>query len=162
MAQVGSAGTCSRCGKKLGLRERVLGRALCRDCAALEGEAQKKRRRIYLGAITALDLRTDLGPVESGVLAGMTPESLGPEWHQSIAGGALRFLYEQAVESGSISADQDRRISEVARVLRVNRDTVVRSVPHLETQIALALANGGNIPILTRPQLRLHPGEVCH
>jgi hypothetical protein len=162
MAQVGSAGTCTRCGKKLGLRERVLGRQLCRECAAEEGEGQKKRRRLYLGAITALDLRTDLGPVESGVLSGMTPDSLGPEWHQSIATGALRFLYEQAVESGSISADQDRRITEAARVLRIDRDAVARSAPHLETKVALARANGGILPVLARPQLRLRPGEICY
>src|SRR4029079_2403143 len=127
MAQVGSAGTCSRCGKKLGLRERLLGRQLCRDCAALEAEGQKKRRRLYLGAITALDLRTDLGPVESGVLANTTPESLGADWHQSIAAGALRFLYEQAIESGAISADEQRRITDAARVLRIDPTTVTRS-----------------------------------
>jgi len=160
--QISAAGTCGRCGRKLGLRERVLGRALCQQCATEEGDALKKRRRLYMGAITALDLQSDLGPKESGVMSGMTPDLLGADWHHAIATGALIFLYEQAVERGALTLAEDQRISAAARVLRIDGEATRRTAPHLDAQVRVVRANGGILPTLARAPVRLRPGEICH
>ena len=157
-----ASATCRVGGEPLSAMDRLLGRTVCRRHRAAGHEAEEKLRARYLGALTALEPGRPLPAAESAVLAGIEPASLGTSWHRQRAGAALKFLMDEALADGLLSADEERQLDETARLLKIDRTAVFRSERGLAERFVTAQANAGRPPTVRSRSLRLKGGEVAH
>jgi hypothetical protein len=117
---------------------------------------------LYLGAAAALGPRQTPSPREQSILAETLPDTLGRSWHHQIASSAVLYLLEEALADSALSAEEDQRITEAARLLQIEVASVLRTRPDLLADVTIGRANAGRLPIVAKTSVGLRRREVAY
>ncbi len=161
-AIAGTAVHCASCGIVLSAAERLLGRSQCRAHLAASNAERNQARARYLGALTAFDITAPLTPLEEGILADTTAETLGSRWHERVAVSAVKYVFEQALADDILTPQEEATIVRLASMARTTVPDVLRSEPGLASHAIAARVNSGRLPVVRSPSSRLRRGEVCY
>ena len=157
-----ASGTCRVCGGSISVWDRVGGRGLCKSCRTNDRDRVEHARALFLGALTAVDLSTELTDRQRQIVAETVPESVGVAWHRKTGVAALRFLAEEALADEVMTADEDQRIREIGHLVRVDLDAALKDEADLADRVTLGRARDGRLPVAIAAPLSLRRREVCH
>ncbi len=155
------AATCSRCGEKLGLLQRLSG--LCTKCSGTARQEKHEAEQAYGAALDELVLDgafADRMIQRLPVLANQAGFTLAKR--QGLNLQALRDYLDDVLEDESLTLDEEDRLSEVMRALEIDQSVFNSTLSQYLHRLVIARVNDGRLPVLPTPHIMLKRGEECH
>jgi hypothetical protein len=155
---------CTRCGKKLGLIER-LGDSLCDAC---EGDAKTERdaaRKRYGETVDGLAAGTIPASDAVRVLQETTPTAALPSSDVArLHGRALLAFFDRALADDIVTLAEDQQLEALTEALGLTPDDLASIDKTLLYRWVIAQVNDGRMPEFPQDQATLTPkkGEIVH
>jgi hypothetical protein len=154
---------CANCGASLGFLGGLTGRRLCKSCGQQAERARANAEQQYNAALSELISSTaPLTDIQSRLPVLAQQAALSDDKRRALHLDAFHDFLERALEDDHLTEQEESRLNELAGELDIDQTIFQTEVGDLYTQIVVARANDGRLPVLPEPQIILKKGEVAH